>query len=657
MILLNIRQITTNFARKSPKISIMKIKNILITALTILTASCDNELDTNNIANTGWDNSHLTISTITTHNSTKALIEDDYLPATSAIGITVLNTEGTAYDNIDYQNIRFEAEGTGATQKWQGDATIYLSATEGYCYGYYPYSLTANDITQIPVSTASQTDYLYATPKQVDINNKNVNLNMKHALSAIRLALKRGTYTGTGKITAVSVTSSGLGTTGILNATTGKVTASGTGAAIAVTTDIDLTTTEQNADIIVVPTGNEATLTLTATIDGKAYMTPASAITIEQGKCYTYTVTIDAGKLSLSGVKVGDWGYDDGGAPTIEAAGYKVTFAGDYEGISFSNNVNEAAVRIEAHEKNGWQVKAVSISGDAILSQAVSGDIYIINLLAIKSDVVITFNGTDNPWNDLADGVYAVGADLRPVAMDDATSECIAAAIVNSDTGQKLMIEKYEEANASYAKSFTDWEATNTTYLYCFYWGVYGQTMNSILNIPDYKKYTQANSTYNSGYLPDKNGKYAAPQNNLGLPSEWPTDATQFALADKNGYLHSQYLMQVAMTDGETEYPKMGQLLKTFLASSDALGYSDWFIPACAQLSLFWVYRSDINTVLTAIGGTKLNTTASYYWTSTEYNMEMGWCVGMHDGGFCYRNKNSVYNVNAKYRVRLVREL
>ena len=138
----------------------------------MLSLSCTDMLEINEVDNLGYNN-HLTISTITTHNSTKALIEGDYLPNGSEIGITVLNTEGTAYDNIDYQNIRFEAESTGVTQKWQGDETIYLSATEGYCYAYYPYNSEANDITQIPVSTASQTDYLYAAPKQVDINNKN----------------------------------------------------------------------------------------------------------------------------------------------------------------------------------------------------------------------------------------------------------------------------------------------------------------------------------------------------------------------------------------------------------------------------------------------------------------------------------------------------
>ena len=634
----------------------MKISGLCLLIIAMLSLSCTDALEISEVDNLG-DNNHLTISTITTHKSTKALIEDDYLPATSAIGITVLNTEGSAYDNIDYQNIRFEAEGTGATQKWQGEETIYLSATEGYCYGYYPYSLTANDITQIPVSTASQTDYLYATPKQVDINNKNVNLNMKHALSAIRLALKRGTYTGTGKITAVSVTSTGLGTTGTLNATTGKVTASGTGTAIAVTTDIDLTTTEQNADIIVVPTSNEANLTLTATIDGKDYTTPASAINIEQGKCYTYTVTINAGELALSGIKVGDWGYDDGGAPTIEAAGYKVTLTGNYEGVAFSNAISEeGTVTIKAIALDHFNVPAaVTCSENCTVSQSTYYSTRTIKLSAITSDIIVTFNGLIEPpaaiaddWDDLANGVYVVRPDLRPANAADGNEACIGVGLVDAVTGQRLMIEKYEYINESYKQSFISCGATGTDYTR-FYWGVYGSTVNDLLGITDYIPYAQVNSSYSAGVIPNQNGNYLTNADRLGFPSEWPTDDTQYALADNAGYLHSQYLMQVTATDEYMEVPKMAQLLKTFLASSDALGYRDWYVPSLRQFAAMYSFRYDIDDATWAIRGTKIDT--PIYWTSSEQNANYGYVFDSSCGQL------APYTKNRKQSVRLVRNL
>ena len=631
----------------------MMIRSILITALTILTASCDKELDINNIGESGEGDNLLTISGIITHNSTKALIEDDYLPNGSEIGVTVLKSSGAAYDDIDYQNIRFVATGSGAEQTWAGDETVYLSATEGVCYGSYPYSSSVTDITQIPVSTAGQVDYLYASPVAVDINNRDVSLTMNHGLSAVRLAIKRGTYTGTGKITAVSVTSSGLGPTGTLNATTGKVTANGISTAIAVTTNIDLTTTEENADIIVVPTGTSAALTLSVTVDGKVYSTAADPRIIAQGKCYTYTMTINAGELALSGVTVGDWGYDDGGAPTIEAAGYKVTFAGDYSDISFSNSVNGATVKIVAQNKDQWPVKAVSISGDAILAQTESGNVRTINLLAVNSDVIVTFNGVDNPWNDLPDGVYGVSADLRPVAAEDATSDCIAVALINTDTGQKLMIEKYEYANASYQAVYVDngFTSTGSNNYKFFNWGVTGYTMNSLLNISDYPSYTMVNSLYSYGGIPYKDGTILSSYNNLGLPSTWPTDDTKYCLADKSGYHHSQYLMQVTITDDYKDFPKMSCLLKTFLNSPDALGFTNWYIPSFGQLCLFCVYLLDLNSILETIGGTPID--ERRYWSSSEKDESIAWFVGLN---FTYRDVNS-YSKYAGYNVRFVRDL
>ena len=121
--------------------------------------------------------------------------------------------------------------------------------------------------------------------------------------------IKNGSYTGTGKVTAASVTSAGLGTSGSLNVKTGGVTAvTGTGTAIGVDTDITLSNVEQNVDVIVAPTGTAADLTLSITLDGKVYSTVISSATIQQSKCHKYTLTVNQGELALSGVKVGDWG-------------------------------------------------------------------------------------------------------------------------------------------------------------------------------------------------------------------------------------------------------------------------------------------------------------------------------------------------------------
>ena len=642
----------------------MEFKSILLAAILLLTG-CDSILDMNDISNSDREHmNYLSIESITTQNTTKALIEDDYLPDGSEIGVTVLSRSGAAYDGIDYQNIRFVATGSGVTQTWAGAETVYLSATEGVCYGYYPYSSSVTDITEIPVSTAGQTDYLYATPVAVDINNRNVSLSMNHGLSAVRFALKRGTYTGTGVISAVSVTSGGLGTAGSLNALTGKLSGvTGIGTEIGVSAAIELSSAEQNADVIVVPTGISAALMLSVTVDGKVYSTAADARIIAQGKCYTYTMTINAGELALSGVKVGDWGYDDAGAPVIDAAGYKVSFAGDYNDISFSNHVEGNTVTIKAcGVTNCSKPRAVTTSGGT-LSQSIDGYVRTITLSNITSDVTVTFNGTAIPlyWKGVSDGIYAISKDYTPVTLENATTDCIGVALINSFTGQKLMIEKNEQLNASYQKAFTDCGATGTGY-YQFYWGVHGSTMNYLLGILDYSLYTKANSIYTWGYIPDKDGNYSSDRssnNFLGLPDSWPTDPTQYLLADTTGYQMSRYLMQVTATDSNNEYPKMGQLLKTFLDSDDALGYDDWFIPGCGQFALIKVYLSDINAILNAIGGQLIGIIdeiwCDQYWCTSEYNSDIGWHISLSNG--CV--SNNIVDSLKKHgkRVRLIRYL
>ena len=171
---------------------------------------CSNELDINSIeSEMGTGNSNLSINVVTENIESKGLVTETYLASGAAIGVTVLNTSGGNYDGTAYSNIKFTSSGTSTSQTWAGASTVKLSATEGYCYAYYPYSSSATSITAIPV-TAGGTDYLYATRASVNDKSKTASLTMKHALSAIRFALKKGTYGGTGKVTAVSVTSSAL---------------------------------------------------------------------------------------------------------------------------------------------------------------------------------------------------------------------------------------------------------------------------------------------------------------------------------------------------------------------------------------------------------------------------------------------------------------
>ncbi len=582
----------------------MKIKCSLLIAAIFSLFGCDNMLDTSILNNRrGGVFNNLSISVLTAP-ITKDLITSAYFPTESQIGVFVTNTSGGDYDGHSYNNILYTADGSDANQTWNG-STIELSMNEGKCYAYYPYSSSVTDVTKIPVSTTGQMDYMYATPVTVDANNKTASLKMYHALSAVRFMIKKGTYAGTGQVTAVSVKSSALGTSGSLNAVTGEVTGvSGKGSEISVSKSLKQSDVTQDVDVIVVPTGTTADLTLSVTLDGKTYSTVVSSTTLTKANCNQYTLTVNVGELALSGIEIGDWGYNDTGAPVITAGSYKVTFAGDYEKLAFKNSVSDGMVTIKAYNVvTSSMIRPVTISSGATLEQTTNENLRTITLSNITANITVTFDGTALTWPE--DGVYVVKSDGTPVDPINATNSCIGVALSNNATGQKLMIEKYEADNSSYATAASG--KSSTQY---FYWGGYG-TDQSI-----------ANYTF-----------------------------TADAKADYNGKANSEVLKTVT-TGGSsyTSYATIGAVLNQFIStSSENQGYTDWYIPACGQLFLIYENKTDINTALSAIGGTQLIATG--YWSSSEYSSYGGWRVSL-DGGYV-----GGYGKGYNYRVRLVRDL
>ena len=125
----------------------------------------------------------------------RAIINDTYLPDGSQIGVTLTATDGSAYDNQDFYNLAYSASGTGAEQVWSSATPASLSTTSGKVIAYYPYNGSEElDLTAIPVETASQTDYMYAKPVTgIDFTSADINLNMQHAMTDIRINLKKGT--------------------------------------------------------------------------------------------------------------------------------------------------------------------------------------------------------------------------------------------------------------------------------------------------------------------------------------------------------------------------------------------------------------------------------------------------------------------------------
>ena len=242
---------------------------------------------------------------------TKALVTETTLPDAAQIGTFLHNSEGALYDALPYGNVKFTASGTGASQSWASETDVMLSATQGTLYGYYPYSASATDLSAVAVESASQTDYMWATPVSgLDNKNSNATLNMNHALTAVRLKVVRGDYTGAGLVTAASVQSNALATAATMNIADGAL-ASVTGAGEVIAPALNqftLSASEQAVEFIAVPVDEASeALTIEMVVDGQTLVVEAPATDYPQAAIAEYNVTVNGTGLVLTKVNVVPW--------------------------------------------------------------------------------------------------------------------------------------------------------------------------------------------------------------------------------------------------------------------------------------------------------------------------------------------------------------
>jgi len=377
------------------------------------------------------------------------------------------------------------------------------------------------------MTAADQTDWMYGTPVTgVSEDKANVTVTLNHALANINLTLAKGSYVGTGNVTAISVKSDGIAPKGTFNAAQETPAYSafqdgGTAIERAVTTTLGGTAT----DIMVVPTGQSAAITFNVTVDGTVYTATSAAVQLEMGSSYKYALTLNSTMMSVSKVSVTPW-----------------------------NNVNKGELTMEKY----------------------------------------------NPWKNIANGVYAVSADGKPVVVSSADASCIAVALITDI--QKIMIAK-NNAKDVYG---------NTT----FYWGynLYGKDVAGI-----------ENAEFSS--LATGNGK----------------ENTTAILASYNEY------------GVEMDNRDMCKILRDFNAGTNVQsneGFADWYVPAINELREIYSNMNDINGALQIIGGENF-TKYNNYWSSSEYSENNGWYDAfMSYGQLAYMSKN-----NGSYRVRFVRDI
>lgn len=241
-----------------------------------------------------------------------ALVTGTELPAGSKIGVALFDVDKT-YDNLSYYNLEYTATGSGAEQTWGTTTVPGLSATLGTVYAYYPYAVEVTDFKSIAVSatTENQVDYMWANPVNgICGSQPDVDLTMNHALAAVRVLIERGSYTGVGQVTSISVKGAGLGTTAVLDASSGTLSEiNGTNTAISPAIDAyNITAEAKGNEIIVVPT-NAAAITFEIVMDGVTYelSTGESAIETKAGQINEFTITANATGMNITKVTVTEW--------------------------------------------------------------------------------------------------------------------------------------------------------------------------------------------------------------------------------------------------------------------------------------------------------------------------------------------------------------
>lgn len=254
----------------------------------------------------------------------RAMVSGQALSDDDPIGVFVVASDYSNYDGkaTGYSNVSYKGTTTGGTQKW-GPSTvgteILLSGTQGKVFAYYPWTDGIADYQAIPVDITEQKDWMYSEEEgPVNDAAPNVSFNLKHAQTAVNVKVVRdASYTGVGAISALTVTSEGLASSGKLNAADGAfadVTGANTAISVAnaftlVADDASTTDVKENEKenpyMFIPATTAVKDFTVNATIDGKPYKV---AVTMSEafkaGFIYKVAVKISNVGLTIDSVVI-----------------------------------------------------------------------------------------------------------------------------------------------------------------------------------------------------------------------------------------------------------------------------------------------------------------------------------------------------------------
>ena len=253
--------------------------------------------------------------------STKAALSS--FPEGSTLSLFVTNgTLGSNYPQGPYNNVKAEYK----SGKWELTPAVKLSDTPATVFAFYPYhEAYTNGTSNTNVHHTNQVDYMYGTNAegQGDINrdNPNLRLRLKHALSLHQFNIKKMNYPGEGKLTRIEVANANgkyeLVSACNLNLSTGELTNIGGNFNPAFVENANglYTIAEDDAvnpqEVLVMPvnkTSANGNIVIRFFIDGAIYTYNVPVNTSwKQGTKYLYDVTFNGTELVVDDVIITDW--------------------------------------------------------------------------------------------------------------------------------------------------------------------------------------------------------------------------------------------------------------------------------------------------------------------------------------------------------------
>ena len=337
---------------------------------------------------------------VSTEEPTRGMITERMLPDGSEMGLGLFDNDGNVYLGKRYEHIYAVAENTEDGQIWKINNTVFLKDKEATLYAYYPYSSYSYNVKDVMVEANNyeQYDFMYGGPYTgLTADNRHASIHLRHALGAVRVCTRRGTYDGVGKISSLGVGGDATASSGQFDVTQGKFTSLSVGSTIYPTTTFQLSEEPNVQDVLLIPTGEPGSLTIKMTVDNVFLETKVPDFLLEAGKISQVNVSVDWGMLKVTGVTVQQWYNYERGTASVPTD-HRVSLEGNQEGISIGTIIgNDGSVTVTAvpYISKDAKVNPVTFEGEATFSQQMneSTGVRTINIQDIQSGVTVTFDG------------------------------------------------------------------------------------------------------------------------------------------------------------------------------------------------------------------------------------------------------------------------